>query len=203
MLGKNLRRLRKNKFLTMKELADKSGTAPSYISDLENEVIKKPSVEKLIKIAAALGVSMNELLGVNVLANNISTKIISAQTISNVSNEELSRKTGITEEQLIGIKTKLIKPTKEQLNKIAIALNFSLSYFLNDSSVNIDTNGNINDNHNPVELQIKFGIDKDEMTREELYSLIYFYQNKISIAEKKELVVNRKLESIIDFINNK
>lgn len=203
MLGKNLRRLRKNKLLTMKELADKSGTAPSYISDLENEVIKKPSVEKLIKIAAALGVSMNELLGVNVLANNISTKIISAQTISNVSNEELSRKTGITEEQLIGIKTKLIKPTKEQLNKIAIALNFSLSYFLNDSSVNIDTNGNINDNHNPVELQIKFGIDKDEMTREELYSLIYFYQNKISIAEKKELVVNRKLESIIDFINNK
>lgn len=203
MLGKNLRRLRKNKFLTMKELADKSGTAPSYISDLENEVIKKPSVEKLIKIAAALGVSMNELLGVNVLANNISTKIISAQTISNVSNEELSRKTGITEEQLIGIKTKLIKPTKEQLNKIAIALNFSLSYFLDDSSVNIDTNGNINDNHNPVELQIKFGIDKDEMTREELYSLIYFYQNKISIAEKKELVVNRKLESIIDFIKNK
>lgn len=203
MLGKNLRRLRKNKLLTMKELADKSGTAPSYISDLENEVIKKPSVEKLIKIAAALGVSMNELLGANVLANNISTKIISAQTISNVSNEELSKKTGITEEQLIGIKTKLIKPTKEQLNKIAIALNFSLSYFLNDSSVNIDTNGNINDNHNPVELQIKFGIDKDEMTREELYSLIYFYQNKISIAEKKELVVNRKLESIIDFINNK
>lgn len=203
MLGKNLRRLRKNKLLTMKELADKSGTAPSYISDLENEVIKKPSVEKLIKIAAALGVSMNELLGANVFANNISTKIISAQTISNVSNEELSKKTGITEEQLIGIKTKLIKPTKEQLNKIAIALNFSLSYFLNDSSVNIDTNGNINDNHNPVELQIKFGIDKDEMTREELYSLIYFYQNKISIAEKKELVVNRKLESIIDFINNK
>lgn len=203
MLGKNLRRLRKNKLLTMKELADKSGTAPSYISDLENEVIKKPSVEKLIKIAAALGVSMNELLGANVLANNISTKIISAQTISNVSNEELSKKTGITEEQLIGIKTKLIKPTKEQLNKIAIALNFSLSYFLNDSSVNIDTNGKINDNHNPVELQIKFGIDKDEMTREELYSLIYFYQNKISIAEKKELVVNRKLESIIDFINNK
>lgn len=203
MLGKNLRRLRKNKLLTMKELADKSGTAPSYISDLENEVIKKPSVEKLIKIAAALGVSMNELLGANVLANNISTKIISAQTISNVSNEELSKKTGITEEQLIGIKKKLIKPTKEQLNKIAIALNFSLSYFLNDSSVNIDTNGNINDNHNPVELQIKFGIDKDEMTREELYSLIYFYQNKISIAEKKELVVNRKLESIIDFINNK
>lgn len=203
MLGKNLRRLRKNKLLTMKELADKSGTAPSYISDLENEVIKKPSVEKLIKIAAALGVSMNELLGANVLANNISTKIISAQTISNVSNEELSKKTGITEEQLIEIKTKLIKPTKEQLNKIAIALNFSLSYFLNDSSVNIDTNGNINDNHNPVELQIKFGIDKDEMTREELYSLIYFYQNKISIAEKKELVVNRKLESIIDFINNK
>ena len=102
MLGKNLRRLRKNKLLTMKELADKSGTAPSYISDLENEVIKKPSVEKLIKIAAALGVSMNELLGANVLANNISTKIISAQTISNVSNEELSKKTGITEEQLIG-----------------------------------------------------------------------------------------------------
>jgi transcriptional regulator with XRE-family HTH domain len=63
MTGKKIRELRKANNLTMSELAKRSGTASSYISDLENEKIKNPSGIKLRKIAEALGVSTDDLLG--------------------------------------------------------------------------------------------------------------------------------------------
>lgn len=62
MTGKKIRELRKANNLTMSELAKKSGTASSYISDLENGKIKNPSGIKLRKIAEALGVSTDNLL---------------------------------------------------------------------------------------------------------------------------------------------
>lgn len=61
MTGKKVRELRKAHNLTMSELAKKSGTASSYISDLENGKIKNPSITKMEKIAEALGVSIAEL----------------------------------------------------------------------------------------------------------------------------------------------
>lgn len=61
MTGKKVRELRKANNLTMSELAKKSGTASSYISDLENGKIKNPSINKIEKIAEALGVSLGEL----------------------------------------------------------------------------------------------------------------------------------------------
>lgn len=63
MTGKKVRELRKANNLTMRELAEKSGTASSYISDLENGKIKNPSGVKLSKIAEVLKVSTDELLG--------------------------------------------------------------------------------------------------------------------------------------------
>lgn len=63
MTGKKVRELRKSNNLTMRELAEKSGTASSYISDLENGRIKKPSADKLDRIAGVLGVSIDYLLG--------------------------------------------------------------------------------------------------------------------------------------------
>lgn len=62
MTGKKVRELRKANNLTMSELAKKSGTASSYISDLENGKIKNPSINKIEKIAEALGVSLAELV---------------------------------------------------------------------------------------------------------------------------------------------
>lgn len=62
MTGKKVRELRKKYNMTMKELADKSGTASSYISDIENGKIKKPSGEKLKKIAEVFGVTTDDLL---------------------------------------------------------------------------------------------------------------------------------------------
>ena len=56
MLGKRIRQLRIENNLTMIELSKLCKVSQSYISDLENGKIKNPSIIKIEKIAAALGV---------------------------------------------------------------------------------------------------------------------------------------------------
>lgn len=62
MLGKRIRQLRIENNLTMIELSKLCKVSQSYISDLENGKIKNPSIIKIEKIAAALGVPVIELL---------------------------------------------------------------------------------------------------------------------------------------------
>ena len=65
MLGKRIRQLRIENNLTMIELSKLCKVSQSYISDLENGKIKNPSIIKIEKIAAALGVPVIELLNNN------------------------------------------------------------------------------------------------------------------------------------------
>lgn len=71
MIGKNIRKLRKRNDLTMSQLAEKCSVSQSYISDLENGNVKKPSIDKIYKIADALGVSVYQLIGETPLPKNI------------------------------------------------------------------------------------------------------------------------------------
>lgn len=59
MIGQRIREERKKKSMSMQALADICGTSSSYISDLENGKIKKPSFEMIIKIADALYVPVS------------------------------------------------------------------------------------------------------------------------------------------------
>ncbi|EGC82411.1 helix-turn-helix domain-containing protein [Anaerococcus prevotii] len=60
MLNENIKRLRKEKGFTQKDLAVKVGVSITFISQIENG-ISKPSDENLKKIADVLGVTVNEL----------------------------------------------------------------------------------------------------------------------------------------------
>lgn len=62
MIGNKIREIRIKQNLSMKNLATMCGTSSSYISDLENGYIKKPSADKLLKIANALGVTLESIL---------------------------------------------------------------------------------------------------------------------------------------------
>ena len=62
MIGKKVKELRKANNFTMSELANICKISQSYISDLENGKIKKPSGEKLRKIAEVFGVSTDYFL---------------------------------------------------------------------------------------------------------------------------------------------
>lgn len=62
-LGDKIRRLRKDvKKLTLEELAEKTDSSKGYIWELENRDTRKPSAEKLMKIADVLGVTAEFLL---------------------------------------------------------------------------------------------------------------------------------------------
>ena len=61
-LGEKIRKLRKEKGLTLEKLADLTESSKSYIWELENKNMPRPSAEKIGKIAAVLGVTSEFLL---------------------------------------------------------------------------------------------------------------------------------------------
>ncbi len=62
-LGDKIRRLRKEKGLTLEGLAAATGSSKSYIWELENrDSAPRPSAEKLFKIADVLGTTVELLL---------------------------------------------------------------------------------------------------------------------------------------------
>ncbi|NOU70912.1 helix-turn-helix domain-containing protein [Paenibacillus sp. LMG 31458] len=62
MIGKRVQQLRKEKGLSLTELAERAGVAKSYISSLERDIQKNPSIQFLEKIAAVLKVPVDRLI---------------------------------------------------------------------------------------------------------------------------------------------
>lgn len=61
-LGEKIRALRKQKQLSLEQLAELTGSSKSYIWELENKDTPRPSAEKMAKIAEVLGVTAEFLL---------------------------------------------------------------------------------------------------------------------------------------------
>lgn len=62
-LGERVRRYRDERSWTLTELAEKAGVSKGYLSDIERGVDVRLSGDKLYDIASALGVTMSDLLG--------------------------------------------------------------------------------------------------------------------------------------------
>jgi transcriptional regulator with XRE-family HTH domain len=61
-LGEKINRLRRDKGLTLEQLAKATGSSKSYMWEIENKDVARPSGEKLNQIAAALEVTPEFLL---------------------------------------------------------------------------------------------------------------------------------------------
>ncbi|MFQ3545417.1 helix-turn-helix transcriptional regulator [Halobacillus rhizosphaerae] len=61
-IGERIRILRVGKRLSVNQLANQSGVSKSYISNIEREVQKNPSLIVMRKLAATLEVSLEDLL---------------------------------------------------------------------------------------------------------------------------------------------
>ena len=61
-LGDKIRDLRKSKGLTLERLGDLTDSSKSYIWELENRNPPRPSMDKIAKIAAVLGVTADYLM---------------------------------------------------------------------------------------------------------------------------------------------
>lgn len=57
VLGEKINKLRREKGLTLEQLAQATGSSKSYMWEIENKDVARPSAEKLNLVAAALGVT--------------------------------------------------------------------------------------------------------------------------------------------------
>ena len=61
-IGENIKRIRNKLGLTQDDLVRKSGVKHTTLTKIESNVVVKPSVQTVAKIAKALGIQMEELL---------------------------------------------------------------------------------------------------------------------------------------------
>lgn len=62
MIGKRIQKLRLEKGLSLSDVADRAGVAKSYLSTIERDIQKNPSISFIEKVASVLGVAPQELL---------------------------------------------------------------------------------------------------------------------------------------------
>lgn len=62
MIGDRVKRLRLERKLSLSELADQAGVAKSYLSSLERNLQRNPSIQFLEKIASVLNVPVDQLI---------------------------------------------------------------------------------------------------------------------------------------------
>ena len=184
---------REKRGISKSQLAREIGVSPAYITKLENGEKTNPSLELKVKIANVLEQPLTVFLENNPTNNNIGSKIKSAKILNNLDDNQLSEITGIDKLQLRSIQDGQVNPTKMELEIISKALKLPTNYFTKDSKININETGNIEDKYNINELQLKFGLNKENMTIDELYSLIYFYQNQNSNLNKRLKIISNTL----------
>jgi transcriptional regulator with XRE-family HTH domain len=73
-LREKLKALRKQKGLSLDELARLSGASKSYLWELENRDERKPSAEKLVDIARVLDTTMDYLVDENATFDDVQMK---------------------------------------------------------------------------------------------------------------------------------
>ena len=61
MVGKRIAEIRKARGYSLSELAEKANISKSYLSNIERQLNKNPSIQVLIKIAQVLQVDLDEL----------------------------------------------------------------------------------------------------------------------------------------------
>jgi len=61
-IGKNIKKYRNKKGLSQEDFAKKSGVKYTTLTKIESNVIKKPSVLIMAKLAKVLGVSIEDLI---------------------------------------------------------------------------------------------------------------------------------------------
>ncbi|MDP3907542.1 helix-turn-helix domain-containing protein [Novosphingobium sp.] len=61
-LGQKVHNLRRGKGLTLDQLAQATGSSKSYMWEIENKPVARPSAEKLARIAEVLGVTAEFLI---------------------------------------------------------------------------------------------------------------------------------------------
>lgn len=102
-IGERIRLARKKRGMTQKQLGEASVTSETTVKQYERGV-RQPRLEQLQRIAADLGTSLDDLLGLRplpddlakvLLTRSIGPNIAALRQAANMGQKELSEKTGI------------------------------------------------------------------------------------------------------------
>lgn len=120
-IAENIKKFRKEKNLTQKELASKLGVTSTTIQNYENER-RKPDINTLNKIANILGVTINSLAGEK---DTITKQRIEQILSSGITIDELSKKTGISIDRLNSFMNNAADVTYDEIKKIGEYFNLN------------------------------------------------------------------------------
>lgn len=137
-LGQIIRDFRKERGLTLNELADKIEISTSYLSALERN-LRKPSIQVLRKISEKLNLPVNFLVGSQ---DDVFTgkKLVYMRESRGLSVEDLSEISDIPVGQLVKFEEGLETPDLDAVKKISEGLNVTIKFFL-DLSENSNSIG--------------------------------------------------------------
>ena len=91
MIGSRVKKFRKEKRMSISELAEKAGVAKSYISSLERDLQTNPSIQFIEKITRALDISIDSLIQDEPAKGNLDSEwleIVEEAMKSGVSKEQ-------------------------------------------------------------------------------------------------------------------
>ena len=67
MIGKNIYEIRKQRGFTLSELAERAKISKSYLSNIERNINKNPSIQVIKKIAMVLEIDLKALLNTEII----------------------------------------------------------------------------------------------------------------------------------------
>jgi transcriptional regulator with XRE-family HTH domain len=120
-IGGTIRKIRKSEEMTLKQLSEKSGITPSFLSDLENGK-RLPSIETLRNISIALNTPVHSLLadipeGLDDSFQNNSEMIINTGSTETNSSIPITHEKFIIQAKALFMSDELSKEDKEAIFK--------------------------------------------------------------------------------------
>ena len=91
MIGDRVKKLRLEKKMSLSELAEQAGVAKSYLSSLERNLQRNPSIQFLEKISAVLNVPVDQLIHEQMNKDDLDSdwmKLVKEAMNSGVSKEQ-------------------------------------------------------------------------------------------------------------------
>lgn len=128
-LGSKIRDFRGERGITLTQLAKKLEVSPSFLSAVERD-IKKPSLIMLKKISAHLNISLSYLM-IDSEENTVTgEKLRNIRKGRGLTVEDLAELSEVPAEDIRNIEKNVIQPSLEHLEKLSLALNVSIRYFI-------------------------------------------------------------------------
>lgn len=129
ILGYNIKRIRKEKNVTLKDLEEITGITNSYISAIENGRKINPSQEKLEMLANALDVNLIDFYSEKKISKNfLGENIKNLRMLKELTIRDLEEMTGISKSYISDLENgRRVNPSQETLKKLAEILDITVS----------------------------------------------------------------------------